>query len=207
MSKIKLYRYPLSGHSHRVEVFLSLLGLEAELVDVDLGAGEHKQPEFLTKNPFGQVPVLEDGRVTLWDSNAILVYLASRYDPNRHWLPTDSVAASQVQRFLSVASGPLAHGPANARLVTVFGAGLDQAKAIESAHALLHVLNDHLSDQPWLAGERPTIADVANYTYIAHAPEGGVSLADHPEVSSWLARFEQLHGFLPMRRTTVGLAV
>ena len=80
MSAIKLYRHPLSGHAHRVEVFLSLLGLPSELIDVDLAKGAHKQDEFLKKNIFGQVPVIEDGDITLSDSNAILVYLASKYD-------------------------------------------------------------------------------------------------------------------------------
>lgn len=206
MSKIKLYRFPLSGHSHRAEVFLSLLGIEAELVDVDLGAGAHKQPDFVVKNPFGQVPVLEDGEVTLWDSNAILVYLASRYDPQRQWLPAEPVVASRVQRFLSLAAGPLAYGPASARLVTVFGAGLDQTQAIDAAHGLLKVLEGELADQVWLVGEQPTIADVAMYTYTAHAPEGNVSLADYPAVRAWLARFERLPGFLPMQASAVGLA-
>ncbi|MBL1415666.1 MAG: glutathione S-transferase N-terminal domain-containing protein, partial [Moritella sp.] len=80
MSAIKLYRHPLSGHSHRVEVFLSLLGLDSDIIDVDLMKGAHKQPDFLQKNSFGQVPVIEDGDITLSDSNAILVYLASKYD-------------------------------------------------------------------------------------------------------------------------------
>lgn len=56
MSAIKLYRHPLSGHAHRVELLLSLLGLDTELIDVDLLKGEHKQPEFLKKNRVGQVP-------------------------------------------------------------------------------------------------------------------------------------------------------
>ncbi|HET6829045.1 MAG TPA: glutathione S-transferase N-terminal domain-containing protein, partial [Ramlibacter sp.] len=72
---IKLYRMSLSGHCHRVELFLSLLGLTCELVEVDFAAGQHKQAAFLAKNPFGPIPVIEDGDVTLADSNAILVYL------------------------------------------------------------------------------------------------------------------------------------
>ena len=73
MSTIKLYRHALSGHSHRVQVFLSILGLNAELVDVDLANGAQRHPDFLKKNAFGEVPVLEDGNLTLSDSNAILV--------------------------------------------------------------------------------------------------------------------------------------
>ncbi|MDX2322396.1 MAG: glutathione S-transferase [Moritella sp.] len=205
MSAIKLYRHPLSGHSHRVEVFLSLLGLDNDIIDVDLLKGAHKQPEFLQRNSLGQVPVIEDGDMTLADSNAILVYLASKYDPYRTWLPEDFTQAAQVQRFLSVAAGKVAFGPAAARLVNVFGASLDHQHAKNIAHALLTELNTHLADSSWLVGTTPTIADVANYAYIAHSPEGDISLAAYPHVRRWLTRFEALTGFVPMQNTAVGL--
>ena len=92
---IRLYRYALSGHAHRVQLMLSLLQLPCELIDVDLPAGAHKTPAFLARNPFGQVPVIEDGDFTLADSNAILVYLALRHDPARRWLPARSAPAAQ----------------------------------------------------------------------------------------------------------------
>jgi glutathione S-transferase len=206
MSIIKLYRYPLSGHSHRAQLFLSLLNLETELVDVDLAAGEHKQEPFLALNRFGQVPVLEDGETVITDSNAILVYLALRYGAGTNWLPVDPVTAAQVQQFLSVAAGQVAHGPAAARLVNVFGASLDQKQAIEIAHNLFRVMEDHLQERAWLVGESPTIADIANYSYIAHAPEGGVALGEYPGIRAWLHRIEALPGFVPMQSTAVGLA-
>ena len=206
MSAIKLYRHPLSGHAHRVEVFLSLLGLPSELIDVDLAKGAHKQNEFLKKNIFGQVPVIEDGDITLSDSNAILVYLASQYDTERNWYPENPVSGAEVQRFLSLAAGKIAFGPAAARLVNVFGTGLDHENAKAIAHATLTVLDAHLSGKEWLVGDTPTIADVANYAYIAHAPEGDVSLEPYPNVRAWLARFEALKGFVPMQKTPVGLS-
>jgi len=206
MNTIKLYRHALSGHSHRAELFLALLGLEAELVDVDLAAGAHKQTDFLVKNRFGQVPVLEDGDTVIADSNAILVYLANRYDSSNAWLPLDAVAAAEVQRFLSVAAGAVASGPAAARLVNVFGAALDHQRAIELARNVLGVLDSHLQGRDWLVGENPTIADLANYAYIAHAPEGDVSLESYPNVRAWLGRVEALPGFVPMVSTAVGLA-
>jgi glutathione S-transferase len=175
-------------------------------VDVDLAAGEHKQEPFLSINRFGQVPVLEDGDTRIADSNAILVYLAGRCDSANTWLPVDPVAAAQVQQFLSVAAGQLAHGPAAARLVNVFGAALDHAKLIESAHDLFRLLEDHLQERDWLVGAQPTIADIANYTYIAHAPEGDVALDDYPALRAWLGRVEALPGFVPMQATVVGLA-
>ena len=206
MSNIKLYRHALSGHSHRAQLLLSLLGLDAELVDVDLAAGEHKQAAFLAKNRFGQLPVLEDGDNVIADSNAILVYLAERYDASNTWMPIDPVAAAQVQRFLSTAAGQVAYGPAAARLVNVFGAALDHKRAIEVAHNLLGVLESHLDGREWLVGDNPTVADVANYAYIAHAPEGDVSLQNYPNVQTWLGRIAALPGFVPMQATAVGLA-
>lgn len=206
MSNIKLYRHALSGHSHRAQLLLSLLGLNAELVDVDLAAGEHKQAEFLARNRFGQVPVLEDGDTVIADSNAILVYLAERYDASNSWLPVDPVAAAEVQRFLSTAAGQVAFGPAAARLVNVFGAALDHKRAIEVAHTVLGLLESHLDGRDWLVGNNPTIADVANYAYIAHAPEGDVTLDNYPNVRTWLGRIETLPGFVPMQATAVGLA-
>jgi len=198
---LRLYRFALSGHSHRAELMLSLLGLRAELVNVDLSAGEHKRPAFLAKNSFGQVPVLEDGALTLSDSNAILVYLAERYDEARRYWPLDPVRRARVQRWLSVAAGQLSAGPAAARLVRVFNAPIDHALAVRKAHDLFTVLEKELIAQPFLVGEAPTLADIALYTYTAHAPEGDVSLEAYPAIRQWLSRIEALPGFVPMVRT------
>lgn len=198
---IRLYRHPLSGHAHRVELMLSLLGLPVECVDVDLMAGEHKRPAFLAKNPFGQVPVIQDGDVTLADSNAILVYLALAYDPSRRWLPADPAAAGEVQRWLSVAAGPLVQGPSTARLIRLLGYDADHARAVATAEALFARLESHLAGRAFLVGEAATIADVALYSYTALAPEGGVALDPYPAVAPWLARVEALPGFVPVNRT------
>ncbi len=203
---IKLYRHPLSGHSHRVQLLLSLMNVPVELVDVDLRKGAHKQPEFLALNAFGQVPVLDDNGFFLADSNAILVYLAKKYGEGR-WLPGDAAGAAQVQRWLSIAAGQIAYGPATARLVTVFGAPYNAEEVIARSHALLEVINTELAGQRFLVGDQPSIADVAGFTYIAHAPEGNVSLAGYPHVRAWLERVETLPGFVPMQATVAGLRV
>ncbi|GLK90196.1 glutathione S-transferase family protein [Pseudomonas turukhanskensis] len=201
---IKLYRHPLSGHAHRVELLLSLLKVPTELVFVDLAKGAHKQPEFLALNPFGQVPVIDDNGTVLADSNAILVYLAKQYGTGS-WLADEPVAAARVQRWLSVAAGQVAYGPAAARLITVFGASFNAEEVINRAHSLLQMMETELSTTAFLTGSEPSIADVANYAYIAHAPEGNVSLADYPNVRAWLARIEALPGFVPMQATAAGL--
>lgn len=204
---IKVYSASLSGHAHRVRLFLSLLDLPFEVVEVDMRAGAHRAPEFLRRNAFGQVPVIEDGDVTVADSNAIMVYLNERYaeDPGR-WYPRDPFGAAQVQRWLSVAAGQLAGGPATARVIVLFGLRRDPAEIVARSHDLLRVMNDELATRPFLAGASPTLADIANYSYVAHAPEGNVSLADYPHVQAWLARIEALPGFQPMAASRIGLA-
>ncbi|MBT2295020.1 glutathione S-transferase family protein [Pseudomonas fluorescens] len=204
MNPIKLYHFPRSGHAHRVQLMLSLLELPVEVIFVDLAKGAHKQADFLVINAFGQVPVIDDDGMVLADSNAILVYLAHKYGQGR-WLPTDPVGAARVQRWLSVAAGPLHAGPATARLITVFGAPYNAEDAITRSHSLLKVIDQHLSDSRFLAGDAATIADVAGYSYIAHAPEGNVSLEDYAHVRAWLARIEALPGFVGMPRTVAGL--
>lgn len=203
---IRLYRFPLSGHAHRVELMLSLLDLPFERIDVDLVKGAQKAPDFLAKNPFGQVPVIEDGEVTLADSNAILVYLASRYDESGQWLPRDAVGAARMQQWLSAAAGQLAFGPALARIIRVFGRKLDPALPLGLAAQLYGVMEPHLSKQPYLLGALPTIADVAHYSYTAHAPEGGVALEPYPNIRAWLTRIEALPGFVAMPRSPVPAA-
>jgi glutathione S-transferase len=202
-SPLRLYWYPRSGHAHRAQLFASLLGLPVELRHVDLGRGEHKQPEFLAKNRFGQVPVLEDGSVTISDSNAILIYLAERYDEAHRYWPLDPERRGQIQRWLSVAAGQLAAGPAAARLACVFKAPLDHQAAIQKAHALFAVLEAELGTRPFLVGDSATLADIAMYSYSAHAPEGKVSLDAYPHVRAWLARIEALPGFVGMEGTPV----
>lgn len=204
MQAIKLYNFPRSGHAHRVELMLSLLQLPTELIFVDLAKGEHKQPQYLAINSFGQVPAIDDGGVVLADSNAILVYLAQKYG-NGRWLPTDPVGAAHVQRWLSAAAGPIAFGPAAARLITVFGAQLNAEEVIGRAHNLLKVMELELGKTVYLAGDEPTIADVSAYSYIAHAPEGNVSLEEYVNVRAWLARIEALPGFVAMPPTAAGL--
>jgi glutathione S-transferase len=203
---IILHGFKKSGHSHRAELMLRLLGLPFDFREIDLAGGEHKRADFLKLNPYGTVPVIDDGGTIIADSVAILVYVATKYDAARTWLPTDPTRAAQVQRWLSVAQGPVFNGPCAARLVTVFNAPLDHARAKRIAQDFLGVLDSQLVGRKFLVDDGPTLADVALYSYIAHAPEGGVSLEPFGQVRNWLARVEGLPSFEGMPRTKAGLA-
>ncbi|NYE24560.1 glutathione S-transferase family protein [Pigmentiphaga litoralis] len=202
---MKLYHFPLSGHAHRAVLFASLIDIPHELIEVDLPNGAHKQPAFLAMNPFGQVPVLDDDGVVISDSTAILVYLAKKTG-RTDWLPDDARGAAAVQRWLSVAAGEVAYGPAAARLITVFNAKFHADEVIARAHAILSKMEQHLTDREWLVGEGPTIADVAIYSYVAQAPEGNVDLSGYPAVNALLRRVEALPGFVPFKKTPIGLS-
>jgi glutathione S-transferase len=192
-----LYDFPLSGHCHRVRLMLSLLGLPYRSILVDLPAREQKGPAFLALNPFGQIPVLRDGELTIADSNAILVYLASKYGAES-WFPRDPRGAAAVQRWLSIAAGELVRGPVTARALAVFKRPGDPSAARSIAEQLFAQMNEHLQHTTFLAGGVPTIADVACYTYVARAPEGGIALEPFEHLRAWLARIEALPGFVAM---------
>ncbi|MFL9997176.1 glutathione S-transferase [Paraburkholderia sediminicola] len=201
---IRLHTTLLSGHGHRVKLFLTLLDLPFEVIELDMRAGDNRRPEYLKLNPFGQVPTIEDGDTVLFDSNAILVYLAKRYG-DASWLPEDALGAAAVQRWLSLAAGQIAYGPCAARLVTVFGAPLHLDTAQNIALKLFDVLDAELASKDFAAGDRVSIADIAAHTYIAHAPEGGISLEPYPNIRAWLRRVEALPRFIAMPATKAGL--
>jgi len=196
---IRLYSYYLSGHAHRAELFLSLLGLPFVKTEIDIVRGDNKTPAFLALNPLGEVPVIQDGDVTIADSNAILVYLALRHDPSGRWLPRDPVGAAHVQQWLSQAAGRLVNGPARARANALFQRPPDP-RCPDIAATLFARMESQLATRDWLAAATPTIADVALYSYTAHAPEGGIPLEPYPKLRAWLARVEALPGFVGVPR-------
>jgi len=197
---IMLYGFKLSGHSHRAELMLRLLGLPFRFQEVDIFAGAQRTEAFRRLNPFATVPVIDDAGTVVADSVAILVYLAQSYDPTRTWLPADSATAAQVQRWLSVAQGWLAFGPARARVVQKFGGKHDLLTAQALAHRLYQVLEEELESRAFLVGDRATLADVALYSYTSVAPEGGVALDAYPAILAWLKRVEGLPRFEGMPR-------
>lgn len=203
---LTLYSFPLSGHAHRIQLALSLMGLPYEDHVVDLPRGEHKRSAYLALNPEGKVPTLKDGDTVVTESTAILTYLAAKYDGANRFIPADPEGAASVQRYFAQASGPLATGPARARLISVFGAAFDAEKTIADAHDYLSRLDDELAGRTFLVGDGVTFADVALYSYVAHAPEGHVPLEGYANIRRWLAAVEALDGFRPMPKTEVAAA-
>lgn len=198
---IRLHGVPLSGHVHKVELFLRLLGLPFDYVQAprEVWASE----AFRRLSPLGQIPVLEDGGLVLVDSNAILVYLAARYAPDGPWMPRDPAGAAQVQRWLSISAGEIKSGPATARIIKIAGIPGDLEGAQAVARSLLGVMEQHLATRAWLVGDGLSLADIACYPYLACAEEGGIDLSAYPAVTAWIARIEALPDVKPMPRVPV----
>jgi glutathione S-transferase len=197
MAQPKLHDLELSGNCYKVRLFCSLLGLPLDVAPVDFMAGAHKKSPLIEQNPFGEIPILEDGNVVLRDSQAILVYLARKYG-GEAWLPTDAVSMARVVEWLMVAENEIARGPNDARLHDKFGFPIDAPAAREKAKRIFDVMEAHLAKNAWLALDRPTIADIACMPYVALSHEGGLSLDPYPAIHAWIGRIKALPGFIRM---------
>ncbi|MBE9171026.1 glutathione S-transferase family protein [Pleurocapsales cyanobacterium LEGE 06147] len=204
---IKLYGHEVSGNSYKAQLLLSLLEIDYQYLSVDLRKGEHKSPEYLKLNPFGQVPVLIDGDIAIPDAQAILVYLARRYGNDR-WLPKDPEAESRVIRWLSVTTGEIRQGLEAARLFYLFNdKSVDIEVAMQKSIFILQQLEQHLTNREWLELGHPTIADIAAFPYVVLAPDGRLSLANYPYICAWIERIRKLPGFVGMPGIEVTTAV
>lgn len=192
---MRLYDKELSGNCYKIRLILGFLGLKYESVPIDTEKREQKRVEFLKLNPRGQIPVLEDDNLVLWDSQAILVYLACRYGENR-WYPANAIAMGKIQQWLALSGNEIQYGLAKARAIKVFGrmGNIEEFKTV--GKVALDVMERRLTDNHWLALATPTIADVACYPYMKYAPQGEISLKEYSAINAWIARFEQLPGYV-----------
>lgn len=197
LAQLKLYDYPISGNCYKIRMLLSMLGCEYQQVPVDILKGESQTQEFLELNPRGQIPLLIDGETVVWDSMAILVYLARRYG-DETWLPTDAIDETRVMQWLAVSENELLYGLARARAIKLFNRPFNLEQCQKDGIAGLEVMEARLQANDWLATEQVSIADIACYPYVLLAPEGEVSLQPYPAVRAWLERIRQLPGWVSM---------
>jgi len=194
---MKLYDFELSGNAYRIRLMLALLGLDYQSVPLKLMQGEQREQAFLKLNPRGQVPTLDDDGTVVWDSLAILVYLARKYGGEK-WLPLDAEGMAEVMQWLAVMENEVLYGLARARVIVKYkrAGNLEEAQLL--GRKALDVLEQRLVARPWLALDRVTIADVGCFPYVALAPEGEIPLDNYPGVRKWIERIKSLPGFVPM---------
>lgn len=195
---IKLYDSALSGNCHKVRMLLAFLGLRYETVAVNWAAGEHLSDTIRALNPRAQLPILSDGDHVVWDSQAILTYLARRYG-EEHWLPLDADGLSSVMRWMMLANEEI-RSLAWARVAVLMNRDQERLARLQSeGRAGLTVLEARLKAATWLAGDNFTIADIACFPYVALAPEGGVALEPYGAVRRWIGQIKAQPGFVSMR--------
>lgn len=202
---MKLYDYELSGNCYKVRLLLNLLGIDHKTQTVDFyPEREHKSTGLMQLNPLGQLPIIEDDGQVLRDAQAILTYIAVKYDTSGQWYPvSDPERLGQVAQWLAFADGITSTASA-ARLHDTLFYELDIEAARAGAHRLFRILDEHLwfaeqSGQNWICpGDRPTIADIACFPYVILSEEGGISRQDYSAIRRWCDRVKRIPGFMPM---------
>jgi glutathione S-transferase len=174
---------------------LSLCGEPFDYAHVDLRAGEHKSPEFLAKNRYGQVPCLSDGMVNFCQSASILQYLAETLGKFDGATPQER---ARIREWMFWNADRLATPIYRLRAIRAgFMRADDAVKTMYESEAKtgLAVLETELGKAPWLIGDRPTIADIDIYGVVYYAGDAGLDLSAYPNITAWKKRFEALKGW------------
>jgi glutathione S-transferase len=192
---LTLHDLPLSLNCYKVRLILGILGVPYRRQPVDLMVGEQKQPAFLALNPFGEVPVLTDGKLVLRDSQAIVVWVARKHG-GEAWMPRDPDDEAIVNAWLAAAAYELRLGPYDARLAKLFPVlCVNPATVQQRSASALGLYEARLRERDWIALDRPTVADIAAFPAISQSSDGDISLEGYPAIRAWLDRVRALPGF------------
>lgn len=202
---LKLYYGRLSGHSYKIRLFLSLIGLGYEPVPINMAQGENKTESYLKINPLGLVPVLQDDDFIIRDSQAILVYLAQKYAQGSWKLPSEAAQLAHIIEWLSFAANEISHSVVLIRRAYMFKKGeafpaeIDVPQATEKTHRILGLLEKQLATRDWLALEHASIADIACFVYVdLIQQETPFPLGAYVHVQQWIQRIKALEGYIPL---------
>ena len=193
---MKLY-YTETTNPRKACVVAKYLNSPVEFVHVDLRKGENRTPEFLALNPNGKVPVLEIDGGSLWESNAIMCYLA-RLAGSDLW--PDDDRQIEVMRWLSWDSQHFTRHAGSLYFQHIikpaFGMGGPDPAVVEEATGFVKrfgaVLNDHLKGRAYLVGDGLTVADFAVAITLPYAERARIPLAGFTEIERWHGRLSEL---------------
>ncbi|MCU0526856.1 MAG: glutathione S-transferase family protein [Elainella sp. Prado103] len=205
MTTYTLYDYRPSGNGYKIRLLLTQLGIPYTYVEKNIIQGETRTPAFLAINPNGRIPVLElEPGLYLSESNAILLYLSE----NTPFLPTDRLERAYVNQWLFFEQ--YSHEPyiATSRFLLTYKPD-EQSQALiaqkrQPGYAALGVMEQRLSEHPFLVGDRYTIADIALYAYTHVADEGGFDLSGFPGILTWIDRVQTQPNHLRITETHGG---
>ena len=202
---LTLYDYILHDDCYKIRLLLAMLEVPFQPAKTDVHPGrDNETPAFLALNPLGRIPVLVDEQLVLREPQAILTYIAMKYDPSRTWMPQDPAAASRVAMWLAFAGHDLV--PLSwVRSHVLFGwePELDVAQVRGRARRAMEILEDHFAEgeivgRRWCAADHPTIADVALFPPLALAAEADMPFEPFPATWRWIDRFKRLPRFTVM---------
>jgi glutathione S-transferase len=195
---IRLHATLQSINGYKVRLMLSMLDLPFELVELDMYGGEHKREPFLSLNPFGQMPALEDGEFSIADSHACLVYLARKYDSSNRWLPVDAEGEAKVAEWLSKSANEVHQGPwmKRAKIRRPDAIKLSDEEIDARCDHILGIMDRLLARREWLALDHATIADISCYGPISLLDVSGYDTSRWTAVRGWMARIAALPGYI-----------
>jgi glutathione S-transferase len=198
-----LHDYELDSDAYKVRLLLSMLGVAYAKVPVNVHPGrEQRSPAYRRLNPLGTLPILVDGDLVLYEAEAILAYVARRFDPSENWLPQEAGAFGAVTQWLIFAARELA--PATtARLHHMLEAPGDPIALDKAARVAFRVMEDHLTKREitgatWFVGNAPTLADLALFPSIALSRDFAIDHDEYPALRRWMRRVRAIPGFVTM---------
>lgn len=199
---IKLHGLEVSGNTYKAQLLMNILNIDYQSIPVDIANRQHKTEYFLALNPRGEFPVLEDGSQFIWDSQAILIYLARQYG-GINWYPDNPIDMALITQWLTVANGDIFNSLAKARSMLKFSYPGDLDTYQRNGTSLLKMINHHLKSQQenncnWIATQYPSLADIACYPYIALCEEGGISLSEYSAIHKWIGHVQNIEGYIKM---------
>ncbi|MBO0757054.1 MAG: glutathione S-transferase family protein [Bradyrhizobiaceae bacterium] len=203
MPELTLYDYELDEQCYKVRLLLGVLGHPHKKVPVDVHPGrEHRSTRYLRLNPLGTLPILTEGDAVLYGAEAILAYLARKYDTMRAWLPDEPTTFGQVMQWLVFAVSDLRVASV-ARSHSLMGMEADEAIVERAARYAFRHMDDHMTKcefdgAVWFVGQAPTIADIALFPAFALSRDFGVDHDEFPALRRWMARIRKIPGFVTM---------
>ncbi|XP_058782412.1 glutathione S-transferase F10-like [Vicia villosa] len=192
---VKVYG-PNYGNPKRVLVCLFEKEVEFETVDIDIFKGEHKQPDFLKLQPFGELPLIQDGDFTLYESRAIIRYYAEKYkNQGTELLGKTIEERGLIEQWLEVEAHnfqpPIYKLITNIMLAPLMGNPVDQKVIEESDEKIKKVLDvyeERLSKTKYLAGDFFSLADLSHLApghYLVNKTGRGNLVSERKHVSAW----------------------
>jgi glutathione S-transferase len=203
---IRLHATLQSINAYKVRLLLAILDLPFELVEIDMYGGEHKREPFLSLNPFGQMPALEDGDFHVGDSHACLVYIARQYDTSGQWLPSDAGSEAKVAEWLAKSANEIHQGPwmKRAKIRRPDAITLPDAEIDARCDHILGIMDAHLARRDWLALDHPTIADISCYGPISLLDVSGYDTGRWTAVRAWMGRVAGIPGAVDIDGKAIG---